>query len=256
VAGGLAFFQISAGEGATCGLVVSDSGLYCWGTDLIGINAPPGRDWTRPTRYVAGRFRAVSMGYEIACALRTDGQALCWGYGALGQLGNGDSASSDIPVAVAQPGPFDAITTGHAHACGRTSDGTAWCWGSNASGQLGVDSVALSAVPLPAAAASRFDSVSAHSAAHTCALVQGAAWCWGSNGSGRLGDGGGAGGFAARPVAGNLAWRQVSTGFGHTCGLTLGEGHLYCWGDNSLGQLGTGGVALSQVPLRVLIGTD
>jgi len=48
VAGGLRFVQISAGEGATCGITASDSGLYCWGTDLIGLNAPAGRDSTRP----------------------------------------------------------------------------------------------------------------------------------------------------------------------------------------------------------------
>lgn len=51
-------------------------------------------------------------------------------------------------------------------------------------------------------------------------------------------------------MAGNLAWRQVSTGFGHTCGLTLGEGRLYCWGDNSLGQIGTGGSS-SLIPVPV-----
>ena len=138
VQGGHAFIDISAGEGASCGITASDSGLYCWGTDLFAGNAPAGRDSTRPARHTPGRFRSVSMGYEIACALRSDGQALCWGYGADGALGDGNAASSEEAVMVAQPGPFRAVSAGHAHACGMTVGGAIWCWGSNAFGQLGV----------------------------------------------------------------------------------------------------------------------
>ena len=50
--------------------------------------------------------------------------------------------------------------------------------------------------------------------------------------------------------AGGMSLRQVSGGFLHTCGLTA-AGSLYCWGDNSLGQLGTGGSSSSLVPVPV-----
>ena len=62
VQGGHAFIDISAGEGASCGITASDSGLYCWGTDLYFGNAPSGRFSTRPSRHTPGGFGSVSMG--------------------------------------------------------------------------------------------------------------------------------------------------------------------------------------------------
>ena len=46
-------------------------------------------------------------------------------------------------------------------------------------------------------------------------------------------------------VAGALVFREVSAGNDHTCGVTS-ENAAYCWGSNSVGQLGDG--ASSQDP--------
>lgn len=75
--------------------------------------------------------------------------------------------------------------------------------------------------------------------------------CWGANESGQLGKGGGSsssvpgnvGGLPAPAVA-------LAAGRSHTCAL-LGDGTLWCWGDNARGQLGVGDTADRPAPARV-----
>ena len=46
-------------------------------------------------------------------------------------------------------------------------------------------------------------------------------------------------------------WTSVASGFQHTCGLRR-DGRLRCWGDGATGQLGTGDLALREVPTLVM----
>jgi hypothetical protein len=69
--------------------------------------------------------------------------------------------------------------------------------------------------------------------------MNGAAFCWGRNTMGQLGNGGwaadstGSGGQdfqAPAAVVGELRFSQLSAGEQMTCGVTLREGAVYCWG--------------------------
>ena len=74
------------------------------------------------------RFAIVSSGNFHTCALRANGEAVCWGAGphkAEGEYG---------PVDLGQASPpdgerFVAISSGGFHTCGLRDDGTAACWG-------------------------------------------------------------------------------------------------------------------------------
>jgi alpha-tubulin suppressor-like RCC1 family protein len=93
---------------------------------------------------------------------------------------------------------------------------------------------------------------------HTCAVADdGRAYCWGSNQYGQLGTGtyGDPGTcYAAQwacsllPVAvtGDFAFRQVTAGAYHSCGITT-DGRALCWGRNDSGQLGSGTAELDQL---------
>lgn len=96
---------------------------------------------------------------------------------------------------------------------------------------------------------------------HTCALAEdGRAYCWGTDSRGELGQGRfrayASTKFAAPlPVVGGHTFRSLALGGDHTCGLEAG-GNAWCWGDNWLGQLGTGesGYDQHQASLPVVFG--
>ncbi len=91
---------------------------------------------------------------------------------------------------------------------------------------------------------------------HTCGLVDGQLFCWGGAGDGRLGNAETEEVFPMPEPVLELGgdppadgWAQVATGLEHSCGLKA-DGHLFCWGADSDGQLGTGD-GDSSVPVAV-----
>lgn len=98
----------------------------------------------------------------------------------------------------------------------------------------------------------------------TCAAIGGKAYCWGSQADGRLGNNVNNGSVQRNPTpvyeeTGLLAGRevtQVSVGHGSACALAVlpgnSAGRVYCWGDNTQGQLGINStVASSSRPVAV-----
>lgn len=241
VAGGLRFRSLSAGGWHTCGLA-TDGNAYCWGWNSSGQLGDGGTaDATTPTALAGGlSFQTLSAGRSHTCGAATDGRAYCWGAGQSGQLGDGTTTGSSAPRPLSGGLALQQVSSGRAHTCGLTTDGTAYCWGSNGAGQVGAGSPG-SVVLAPALVAGGlvWASVSA-GGDHTCGVTTaGVAYCWGVNDGGQLGTG-----WADRlehavpeAVSGGLAFRQVSAGLFHTCGLTL-DVAAYCWGWNDSGQLG------------------
>ena len=86
----------------------------------------------------------------------------------------------------------------------------------------------------------RFVSIAAGSA-HTCAIAgSGRAWCWGENTAGQLGAGSAVNGsILPLPLEVTTAFRSITAGLSHTCARGR-DNRVWCWGRNSLGQLGNG----------------
>ena len=76
-------------------------------------------------------------GDSSTCRLRTDGTVECWGDNAYGQLGDGTTTNSSLPIQVAGLTGVTSLAAGSNHTCARLDDGSARCWGSNGNGQLG-----------------------------------------------------------------------------------------------------------------------
>jgi alpha-tubulin suppressor-like RCC1 family protein len=89
--------------------------------------------------------------------------------------------------------------------------------------------------------------------AHTCALTaSGAVWCWGDNTFGQLGIG--AASTTPKLVPTQVSITnvvQLSAGNNHTC-AAKSDGSVWCWGDNSAGQIGDGSQTQRPSPTQVL----
>jgi len=130
--------SISPGTHHACGVDVDGVG-WCWGDNTDGQvgSASVGAFASVPTRVDGNRrFRSISVGIGHTCGLATDGSGWCWGYGAMGQLGNGTTGQSKVPVRVIAPVPFVNLDAGGYFGCAIGNDGFTYCWGNNNNGEL------------------------------------------------------------------------------------------------------------------------
>jgi alpha-tubulin suppressor-like RCC1 family protein len=84
-----------------------------------------------------GGVVAIAAGGDHSLALLSNGTVMAWGENASGQLGNGTTANSDVPVAVNGLSGVVAIAAGQEHSLARLANGTVMAWGANNEGQLG-----------------------------------------------------------------------------------------------------------------------
>jgi alpha-tubulin suppressor-like RCC1 family protein len=167
---------------------------------------------------------------------------------------SGKTATTAITVTPISP-VHRTIVTGFSHSCALTTGGQAYCWGDNSRGQLGNGTTVASATPVLVSGGLSFVSLTAGSV-HSCGLTSaGAAYCWGSGGLGELGSGGTSDVNVPTPVSGSVSLVTLSAGRTHTCGLTA-KGEVWCWGAGATngGQLGTGTISSSTVPVRGAVG--
>jgi len=206
---------------------------------LVSCDSATGPGDNDPFAAALGR---LGVGAFASCGVR-GGAAYCWGEGVSGQLGNGITETSLVPVAVSGGQSFSSVSGGMNHSCGLTSARQAFCWGSNESGQLGNGTTTNSSTPVAVAGGLSFSTISA-GFAFTCALtVGGAAYCWGEAG---LGNSTTTNSSVPVAVAGGHQFTSISAADGDegysACALAVG-GSAYCWGDNWAGQLGDGGAS-------------
>jgi alpha-tubulin suppressor-like RCC1 family protein len=231
------------------------------GEDDQSTTAPASRPALAATAATALAFYQVSAGWDRTCGVTTDNRAYCWGYNTQGELGDGTTTQRLAPVAVAGGLRFRQVSAGFAATCGVTTDYRAYCWGQNDLGELGDGTTTQRLTPVPVAGGHKFRQVETNFE-HTCGVTypDNRAYCWGRNADGQLGIGtntgpesGNYGPYSATPVAvvGTLAFRQVTTGFYHTCGVTT-DNRAFCWGLNKYGQIGDSSTVFRRLkPSRV-----
>ncbi|MFG6439419.1 PKD domain-containing protein [Roseateles sp. LKC17W] len=131
--------------------ITSARGLVCWGLGLSGQLGQGSNTSSSVPVAVSGLgsgVAAVNAGSYHTCALTQAGAVLCWGFNSNGQLGNGSTTRSNVPVAVTGLGSGAvAIGAGSNFSCALTPSG-AQCWGFNNAGRLGDGSTTDRSTPV------------------------------------------------------------------------------------------------------------
>jgi len=263
--GGPARAVVSIAGGGYSGYAMLGNGqVWAWGDDLEGQIGVAGQwYWSMVPVEVGdlGGAIAIAGGMNTGYALLRDGTVWAWGDDGQDELGAGDRASQ-VPVRVRPLSKVVALDAGAFSVYALRQDGTAWSWGDDDFGQLGTGS------PNPGPGTphelTRLSGVTALAggASNGYALLPGGAvWAWGDNSLGQLGVPA-CGSPGAAPssclmssvpveVAGIAGAIAIASGL-DTAYVLLGNGTVWAWGDNSLGQLGSGTQRpSSDTPVRV-----
>ncbi len=266
--------QIAAGEENA--LAIGSNGkAYAWGSEVAGqLGNGSNSSYTDvPVAVSAGAIPAgatltqVAAGSFSGFALSSAGNVYAWGAGSEGDLGDGSSSESDVPVAVAA-GAIPAgtrmvqVAADNANGYALSSTGHVYAWGVGDSDELGDNSGAGSDVPVAVAAGAIPPGVAITQIATGNQFVialssSGKVYAWGNGSGGDLGDGSTANAPApvavsagAIPAGTRIIQVAASAGNGYAVSST---GAVYAWGGNSVGELGNGAVAsaTSDVPVAV-----
>lgn len=244
---------VSAGTYHTCAITNNDVAnadqrLYCWGDNSygqLGINSTTSASTPTPVD-IGGRWIAVSAGAYHSCGINfpvssTSGTLWCWGANGYGQVGvNSAEGKFVVPIKMGEDNDWIRVSTGDYHTCALKTTGALWCWGYNAYGQVGVGNRTVEIPPTLINSGTQWKTVTA-GGHHTCAITVGDELrCWGANDNGQLGMGNNQDRLVPATIQTNVAkiWTAITAGSKHTCAITGGE--LWCWGDNSFGQLADG----------------
>ena len=268
-------------EGSHSIALASDGTVYTWGFNQYG---QLGDNTTTNSRspiavQVAGTPLAgktivqIAAGADHSLALDSGGALYAWGSNAYGQLGNGTTTNSSVPVAVKIAGTPLAgktivqIAAGANHNMVLTSDGAVYTWGWNYHGQLGNNTktnsntiVAVQTISTPIAG-KKIVKIAAGQG-HSLALTDdGMVYAWGRNDTGQLGNN--ATTDAMLPVAvtvtgtpmSNKTIVEIASGARHSLAIDS-SGKVYAWGHNGSGQLGNNSTVNALTPVAVQAPAD
>ena len=271
--------DISAGDAHSC--AIANQELYCWG---YASDGQIGQTTNSPTPLRVGSetgWLRISLGAYHSCGI-LQGALFCWGWNEDAQLGNGTTTNTSSPARVGQATDWTDISLGTYHTCG-VQGGGMYCWGQNYNNQLGDGTIETRATPTAVGSDTDWQAVGVSSFG-SCGLrpgelscwgidVKGLAgrkmtanrwsthycivttddrlFCWGGNGDGQLGlgDTGAHPYLNAVPDLDGVTLDAAAEG-ASTCAVKT-DGTVWCWGDNSYGQLGDGASLDSSVPQAV-----
>lgn len=246
----------------------SDGNIYAWGDNeygQLGNGSTVDSDTLVKVALPAGVTASeIACGYYHSLALGSDGNVYAWGENNNGQLGDGSTTNSDLPVKVDLPAGFTpvAVYAGWYYSFALGTDGTLYAWGGNLQGQLGLGNTTSQSTPVEVPFPSGVTKWTAvYGGIYFTAMRgnDGNLYASGYNDYGELGDGTTTYSDTLVKVskpAGVTSWNTAAaTG---SSVLAVGSNDtLYAWGYGGSGEMGngTGGAAarINIAPVKVTL---
>lgn len=251
--------SVSAGADHSCAIINKQA--WCWGSNSDGQLGVAGTIGIATYGAYVVRSDAgvpltnvtnISSGTGNSCAV-VNKQAWCWGNNTNGQLGDNSTTPRDgavqVQTSIGTLSDVTAISVGTNLVCA-VAKKNAWCWGSAPIGDGSSDN-SLVAKQVVMSGSEPLTNVTAVSAglSHACAISSKKVYCWGGNSVGQVGNDDTAQTLVAVPVLVDVTYEgggdpqltkatQVAVAASTSCALNNKE--VYCWGDNTYGQLGFG----------------
>ncbi len=228
---------------------IASGQVYCWGqgsSGQLGNNTTTSSSYPTPVSTSSGLTGAtqVAMGIDHSCAISSSGHVFCWGANENGQLGNGTTANSPVPVPIPTSSLSNvvSITAGGQFTCALDVQGNAYCWGYNSNGQLTNALLAVgvnSDIPIPinSVLGGQVASIQAGYGFACAQLVKTyQIKCWGLGALGRLGDNSTLDSSAPVSPYSNFVANLLAVGYSFVTTVYNGNA-INSWGSNSAGQL-------------------
>jgi alpha-tubulin suppressor-like RCC1 family protein len=187
VLNGLTVAQFAAGSDHSL-VLCTDGSLAAWGRNNYGqLGEGSGANSSVPvevdsTDVLAGKIvTSISAGGWHNLALCSDGTLAAFGRNTSGQLGDGGTTNSGLPMVANLSGlsgkAIAAVQAANGHSLALCADGSIYAWGSSSNGQLGNGGTTSSSLPVvvttsPFGSGERFMTLATGtSASHSMALV-------------------------------------------------------------------------------------
>jgi len=240
----------------------------------------------------SNKITAVYSGGHNCIALDANGLVYVWGYGHLGQIGDGSWSWRFIPTLTSK-GDYDGtayigddsenkiidISQGYLFSGALAGDGTVYAWGNNQFGQVGDNTTSNKNIPkkvlkgeysgttyLGDDTGNKIVDIEMGSYHSIALAADGTVYTWGYGNQGQLGNNSTTntstpvkvlkGDYSGTTYLGDDSSNKIiaiTAGGGFS--LALGaDGTVYTWGNNHKGQLGDNTITNSSLPKRVLKG--
>jgi alpha-tubulin suppressor-like RCC1 family protein len=232
--------------------------VAAWGDNSygeLGDGTTTSRSAWAPVSSLTGVTK-IAAGHNHNLVVMADGTVRTWGFNGAGQLGYGYWVNSTIAKPVPGLTGVIAVAGGWLHSLAVKSDGSVWAWGDNQYGELGDGTTNLGLTPVRVTGLTGVVKVAAGNGWSLALKSDGTVWAWGVDTYGILGNNPHPNSLTPVQVNGLSHVTDIAAGSQHALALETdasGQGTVWAWGQDFVGQIGNGDTCLCSFLLPVQV---